>query len=203
MSARLVTIDTTTMVRLGYAAAVSVCLDICLLGQATSPDEAMEMIHTLEPNVVTVDTHLSGWDGLQLAIALRLEQPWLGIVLTGPVEDEYIFDAADAGLSAFLPRTSAVELLIAAIRHAAVAPTSFNTPNLATALTRRLRATTLSLREQQILRHLADGSTLSSIAGQLQLSESTVRTYVSRLYDKLGVRTRAQAIIVATQYHLL
>jgi DNA-binding NarL/FixJ family response regulator len=204
MSVRLVTVDAVTLVRLGYAAAVSAYPDIALVGQATSPDEALEMVSTLEPNVVTVDTQLTDGDGVQLAVKLRSELPHLGIVLTGPAEDELIFRALEAGLSAFLPRTATVELLMSAVRHAAVAPASFTAPNLAAALARRrARAAALSPREEEILRFLNTGSSLASIAGQLRLTESTVRTYVARLYDKLGVHNRAQALIVAAQHDLL
>jgi len=204
MSVRLVTVDAVTLVRLGYAAAVSAYPDIALVGQANSPDEAMELVSALDPNVVAVDTQLADGDGVQLAVKLRSEFPHLGIVLTGPAEDEYIFRALEAGLSAFLPRTATVELLMSAVRHAAVAPASFTAPNLAAALARRrARAAALSPREEEILRHLNTGSSLASIAGQLRLTESTVRTYVARLYDKLGVHNRAQALIVAAQHDLL
>jgi len=204
MSVRLVTVDAVTLARLGYAAAVSAYPDISLVGQATTPDEAVELVNTLEPNVVAVDTHLPEGDGVQLAVKLRAEHPHLGIVLTGPAEDDYIFRALEAGLSAFLPRTATVELLMSAVRHAAVAPASFTAPNLASALARRrARAAALSPREEEILRHLNTGSSLASIASQLKLTESTVRTYVARLYDKLGVHNRAQALIVAAQHDLL
>lgn len=207
MTVRLVTVDSVTLVRLGYAAAVAAYPDVTLVGQATSTEEAVELVTALDPHVVTIDAALTdalGHSGLELAAKLRAERPTLGLVLTGPTDDDLIFKALEAGLSAYLPRTAPVELLMSAVRHAAVAPASFTAPNLAAALARRrARSAALSPREEEILRHLNTGASLASIAGRLKLTESTVRTYVARLYDKLGVNTRAQALQVAAQHNLL
>jgi DNA-binding CsgD family transcriptional regulator len=99
-----------------------------------------------------------------------------------------VFRALDAQLSAFVPSSASVEEIVAAVRTAALTPRSFSAPDLAQALARRDRQRgLLSAREQQILRLLRDGATVGEIARAMALGESTVKTYISRLYDKLGV----------------
>ncbi|MDI1461712.1 response regulator transcription factor [Catellatospora sp. KI3] len=193
MSIKLVTVDPVTMVQFGYAAACAADPGIELVGQASGEVRLRELVRGYEPDVVTVDAAVPG--ALPLAAELREERPRLGVVLTGPAEDSLLLRSLQAGLSAYLPRTGPVELLMAAVRHAAVAPASFTAPDLAAVLARRRSSTQqLSPREEEILRELHAGGSLAAIALRMRLAESTVRTYVSRLYDKLGVHSREQAL---------
>ncbi|MEU7824102.1 MULTISPECIES: response regulator transcription factor [Catellatospora] len=201
---KLITVDPVTLVRLGYSFACSTHPDIDLVGQAATGEETRELIGDLDPHVVTIDAAIPGQGGLQLAAELRAARPTLGLVLTGPAEDGLLLQALQAGLSAYLPRSAPVELLMSAVRHAAVAPASFTAPNLAEAMARRrTRSTALSPREEQILQQLNTGGSLAAIAVRMRLTESTVRTYVARLYDKLGVHNRTQALQAAARLYLI
>lgn len=204
MPVRLITVDAVTMVRMGYQAAVANYPDIKLIGQAAGATEAADLVAKLRPDAVSVDTQLADGDGLELATSLRAENPRLGVVLTGPAQDELIFQALAAGLSAFIPRTETVESLMSVFRRAAEMPLSFSAPNLAAAMARRkARAAALSPREEQMLSHLHSGMNLAAIAAHLSLTESTVRTHVTRLYSKLGAHTRAEALAVAAMHDMI
>lgn len=204
MGVRLVTVGASPMAQLGYAAAVGGTVDIELVGQAAAARDALPLVDRLAPDVVVLDVELPDTDGLGLGRQLRADRPELGVVVIGPTQDDLLFRVLEARFSAYLPRSAEVAMVLSAVRHAAVAPSSFTAPDLAAAVARRrARATTLSPRELEILRHLRDGHSNAGVATALRLTESTVRTYVSRLYDKLGVQSREQALAVATRQGLL
>lgn len=99
-----------------------------------------------------------------------------------------MFGALEAGASAFVPKTAPPDEVVAAARHAASAPSAFTAADLAEAMHRRLAPTgpQLSPREGQVLRLLADGMSTAGIAKQLFTSESTAKTHISKLYEKLA-----------------
>jgi DNA-binding NarL/FixJ family response regulator len=125
--------------------------------------------------------------------------------LTMYAGDQHLFDALDAGASAFVPKSSPADDIVAAARHAASSPRTFSAPDLAAALQRRHSddRPQLSPREREILGLLADGLSVSAISATLFISESTTKTHVSRLYDKLGAANRAQALMTALRAGLL
>jgi len=130
--------------------------------------------------------------------------PGRGVVLIGAGDGQQTVAALEAGLSAYLPSSATVEMLLATVRHAAVAPGSFTAPDLARALRSRYQERqVLSPREGEVLRQLRTGASLSHIAQTLLVSESTVKTYVSRVYDKLGVHDRSQALAAAARVGLI
>lgn len=159
------------------------------------------------PDVVTVDVNLPDADGLRFARELRDRRADLGIViLTSRDEDDVLFRALETGASAFVAKSAPVEEVLAAIRHSAVAASSFTASGLATALSRR-RGTTerfvLSAREMEVLRMLRDGLSVPAIALEMYISYSTAKTYVARVYQKLGATNRAQALMAAVQHGLV
>jgi DNA-binding NarL/FixJ family response regulator len=201
---RLVIADASTMVRLGYAAALASCPDIVLAGESATATEARRLVAALRPDVVVLDADLPDGDGLTVGEELRAGRPEMGVVLVGPSDDELLFQSLEERFSAYLPRSANLDLVLSAVRHAAVAPTAFTAPDLAGALARRRAlSVTLSPREVEVLRHLHEGSTNARIATSLHLTESTVRTYLGRVYDKLGVHSRAQALVAASERGLL
>ncbi len=196
MIVRLVTVDAMTLSQLGLRTAAAGCPDIALLGQATTAAEGLAMVAERQPDVVTIDLCLPG---LELARQLRAGYPQLGVIVIGPAQDQPLYQCLEAGLSGYVPHSASVELLLSAIRHAAVAPTSFTAPDLALALARRRTSPPLSPREQELFAQLSTGASLAAIAGRLSLTESTVRTYLARLYDKLNVTSREEALRVGLQ----
>jgi DNA-binding NarL/FixJ family response regulator len=127
------------------------------------------------------------------------------VVLTMYAGDDQLFGALEAGASAFVPKTAPADEVVAAARLAASAPSAFTAADLAEAMKRRLAPTgpQLSPREGQVLRLLADGMSVAGIAKQLFVSESTAKTHISKLYEKLGAANRAQALMTALRLGLL
>lgn len=199
MAVRLITADAVTLSRLGFRAALQGNDDLELAGQAGTVDEAAAMIAESRPDVVVIDVALpeaefKGERGFEFARTLRAAHPRMGLLLTGPESHDLVLDSLAAGLSAYLSRSVPIEVLISAVRHAAVAPNSFTSPDLAAALIKRRSRGVLSPREQEVLQYLHKGESLPVIARRLRVTESTVRTYVTRVYSKLDARSRAEAI---------
>ena len=146
-------------------------------------------------------------NGLRLSGELRAGYPGLGIVvLTAQSEDAMLLRAVESGASAFVAKTAPVEELLAAIRHAAAAATSFSATGLAAALTRRRDPggrPGLSQREAEVLGLLRDGMSIPAISHRMFISQSTTKTYVARLYEKLGASNRAQALMAAVRQGLI
>ena len=205
MSIRLVAVDEHVLLRLGLAGVLTGCPDIVLVGEAGSAAEAERVVNETRATVITMGLNLPDGDGIAAARKLRADHPDLGIVLLTAVNDDaLLYRALDAGLSAYVTKSAPVQTLLAAVRHASVAPTSFTAPGLQTALARRhTQSGLLSPRERQVLSLMRDGSSLPAIAAHLEVSEATVKTYVSRLYSKLRVNNRAQALMVAVNQGLL
>ncbi len=207
MSIRLVVIDGHTLIRYAVRCLVAEQQDIEVAGESPTADGAVGLVAQLDPDVVTVDVALPDGNGLALARELRDRFHSLGIVvLTSQGEDDVLFRALETGVSAFVPKTAPVEEILGAIRHAAVAASSFTAAGLADALARRRDVSerlALSPREREVLRLLQDGLSIPTIARTMYVSQSTAKTYVARLYDKLGASSRAQALMTALQLGLI
>ena len=204
MTIRLAIVDNHTLVRYGLRELVSLQPDIEVVAECTSAAEATRKLSPAQPNVVTLAVSLPDGDGLRLARELRDGRADLGIViLTGRDEDDVLFRALETGASAFVAKSAPVEEVLAAVRHSAVAASSFTASGLATALTRRRETgdrLLLSAREMEVLSLLRDGLSVPTIARQMYISYSTAKTYVARLYQKLGATNRAQALMAAVEY---
>jgi DNA-binding NarL/FixJ family response regulator len=202
-----VIIDGHTLTRYGLFGLVAHEADIEIVGEATSIAEALRVIAATKPHVVTIDVALPDGDGLQLARELRERHGDLGIVvLTSRGEDDVLFRALDTGASAFVAKSAPVGEVLGAIRHAAVAATSFTATGLVAALARKRNADlrfALSTREREVLGHLRDGYSIPAIARAMFVSHSTAKTYVARLYEKLGATNRAQALMTALRHGLI
>ena len=207
MSIRLAIVDGHTLTRYGLCELVAQHPDIEVVAECGSAAQAARVLAAAAPDVVTVDVTLPDGDGLQLARELRDSQADLGIVmLTSHGEDDLLFRALETGVSAFVPKTAPVDEVLGAIRHAAVAAASFTATGLATALARRRTMQdrlALSKREGEVLALLQDGRSIPAIALEMYISQSTAKTYVARLYEKLGAANRAQALMTAMHYGLI
>ena len=112
----------------------------------------------------------------------------------------------EAGASAFVTKDASADEVVAAARHAASSPKSFAAEDLAAVMSRRLAAPTgprLSPRESEVLALLVDGLAVGQISKRLFISESTTKTHVSKIYDKLGASNRAQAVMAAVRLGLV
>jgi DNA-binding NarL/FixJ family response regulator len=200
-------VDGQTLTRYGLRELVAQHSDIEIVAECQSAAEAPAMLAVARPDVVTIDVILPDGDGLRLAREFRDRYADLGIVmLTSQQEDDVLFRALENGVSAFVAKTAPLEEVLGAIRHAAVAASSFTASGLATAVARRRTMQdrlALSPRETEVLRLLHDGLSVPAIALDMFISVSTAKTYVARLYEKLGAANRAQALMAAMHHGLI
>jgi DNA-binding NarL/FixJ family response regulator len=207
MSVHLAIVDGQTLIRYGLRELIAHHPDIEIVAECQTAADAPQVIAAAQPDVVTVDVTLPDGDGLQLARDLRDSYADLGIViLTSKQQDDVLFRALETGVSAFVAKTAPVEEVLAAIRHAAVAAASFTASGLAMAFARRRAMQEqlgLSPREKEVLNLLHDGLSIPAIAIELYISVSTTKTYVARLYEKLGAASRAQALMAALHHGLI
>lgn len=204
---KVVVVDGNTLVRFGLTGLVGQEPDLELVGEAGLGAEAMPMVATTQADVLVLDAVLPDLEGLQVAREVRSRYADLGIVLlASDGQDDVLFQALESGVSAFVTTTAPTEEVLAAIRHAAVAATSFTATGLAPAMARRDQPAApplLSPREAEVLSLLGEGLSVRAIATALCVSLSTAKTYVARLYEKLGASNRAQAIMTALRLGLL
>ena len=207
MPIRLAVVDGQPLLRYGLRELIARHADIEIVAECQSAGGTLAMLAAARPDVVTVDVALPDGDGLMLAREVRDAYPGLGIVmLTSKHDDDILFRALETGVSAFVPKTAPLDEVLAAIRHAAVAATSFTASGLAMALARLgsdQDPYALSPRETQVLHLLHEGLSIPAIAREMYISVSTTKTYVARLYDKLGAASRAQALMTALHVGLI
>src|SRR5690606_17213060 len=206
VTATVLLVDDHELIRQGLRHAFERDPDFSVVGEAGSLVDATRLANTLRPDVVVLDVRLPDGNGLDLAQNLRRARSDVGLViLTMYAGDDQLFAALDAGASAFVPKSAPSSDVVAAAKHAAAKPTSFVASDLAEAMRRRLNPTgpQLTRREREVLDLLAEGLGVASIARKLYISESTTKTHVSKLYDKLGAANRAQAIMAAVRAGLL
>jgi DNA-binding NarL/FixJ family response regulator len=199
-------VDDHDLIRQGLKRAFERHDDFTVVGEAGNCAEAIDLAESLKPHVAVVDVRLPDGSGFDVARRIRASLPQAGIVvLTMYAGDEQLFAALEAGASAFVAKDAPAEDVIAAARHAAASPTAFTAANLADAMRRRMTPSgpQLSPREKEVLQLLADGLAVAQIAKTLYISESTAKTHISKIYEKLGAANRAQAIMQAIRSGLL
>lgn len=199
-------IDDHELIRQGLAGAFAQADGFHVAGQAGSVREGLSMASQVSPDVVVCDVRLPDGSGLDVVRALRRESRTIGlVVLTMYAGDEQLFAAMDAGASGFVGKDAPTSSVIGAARQALVAPLTFTCTGLAEAMVRRMStgAPRLSDRERQVLDLLAEGLGVTAIAARIYLSESTTKSHIARIYDKLGAANRAQALVTAMRTGLI
>jgi DNA-binding NarL/FixJ family response regulator len=199
-------VDDHDLIRQGLRRAFERAADFTVIGEAANLADALAAIEATKPDVVTMDVRLPDGSGIDAVRSLRAAYPQLGIVvLTMYAGDDHLLGALDAGASAFVAKDAPADDVVSAARHAAASPDAFSATDLADAMRRRLTPGTpqLSPREREVLALLADGLAVAQIAKTLFISESTAKTHISKLYDKLGAGNRAQALMTAMRRGLI
>jgi DNA-binding NarL/FixJ family response regulator len=218
MSIRVVIADDQAMVRAGFAALLAAQPDIEVVGQAQDGAEAVEVVRREQPDVVLMDVRMPVLDGIAATREI-VEGDAAGtrpriVMLTTFDIDTYVLDAIRAGASGFLLKDALPEDLVAAVRVVARGE-ALLAPSVTRRLIERFAAlpdehrgpppalSGLTQREREVLREVARGSSNLEIAGALFIAEQTVKTHVSRVLAKLGLRDRAQAVVVAYESGLV
>lgn len=203
----IVLVDDHELIRRGLRRELEADGEFQVLGEASNLDEALRVCTLTKPDVVVVDLRLQEGNGLDLVRRLRRDRPEVGIVvLTMYGGDEHLFNALDAGASAFVTKDTPSHHVLAAARHAAANPRTFSAEGLADALRRRADkpdGPQLSPREQDVLTLLVEGLNVAQISKRLYVSESTTKTHISKIYSKLGATNRAQAVMAALRAGLV
>jgi DNA-binding NarL/FixJ family response regulator len=208
---RVLLVDDDPLVRTGLAMILGSAPDLVVVGQAGDGDEAVGAVRALAPDVVLMDIRMRRMDGITATAAVTaLPDAPKVLVLTTYDLDEYVFDALAAGAGGFLLKEGSPQEIIEAVRVVAkgeVMLSPSTTRKLvghfvaARANPRRLRAQALlaelSGREREVVAAVAQGKSNADIAGQLFLSEATVKTHITRTFAKLDVTNRVQLTIFA------
>ncbi|MDY0815759.1 response regulator transcription factor [Kitasatospora purpeofusca] len=203
---RLLVCDDHAVVRAGLLALLASAGDIDVVGEASSGEEAVDLAARLAPQVVLMDLQLGdGIDGVEAARRITaVPEPPHVLVLTTYDTDADITRAIGAGATGYLLKAERPEELFAAVHSAAQGRTVLSPPVASRVMAQmRAPAPQLTERETEILAQLAHGLGNREIARALFISEATVKTHLGRIYDKLGVDTRAGAVAVAKERRLL
>jgi DNA-binding NarL/FixJ family response regulator len=203
---RVVLVDDHELIRQGLAKAFERDPGMTIVGLGGSVVQALAAYDAHRPDVLVTDLQLPDGTGLDIIRAIRQRDDTIGlVVLTMHSGDEQIFAAMEAGASAFVGKDAPSRDVVSAARHAATSPRSFLSAGLAAAMMRRAADDTpkLSAREVEVLQLLAEGHGTAAIASMLYVSESTAKTHIARIYQKLGAANRAQALVTAMRMGLL
>src|SRR5437879_11420900 len=209
---RVAIADDQAMVRAGFRMIVESQTDMRIAGEAGDGQEAIDLVNRERPDVILMDVRMPRLDGI--ATTRQVAEVTRVVILTTYELDEYVFDARAAGASAFLLKAAPPEDLIKAIRVVASGDAL-----LAPSVTRRLiqefakrpepqarkakQLESLTDRERDVLREVALGLSNAEIAARLHVAETTVKTHVAHVLDKLDLRDRVQAVILAYEAGLV
>jgi DNA-binding NarL/FixJ family response regulator len=215
---RVLLVDDQSLIRTGFRMILDAEEDIDVVGESADGTQAIDSVKRLKPDVVLMDIRMPEMDGIEatrrIVSTANAEEPVRVLMLTTFDLDEYVYDALRAGASGFLLKDVPAEQLANGIRLVAEGDSL-----LAPSVTRRLieefsktqRADApppasfdeLTARELEVLRLIARGMSNAEIADELVVSETTVKTHVTRVLLKLGVRDRVQAVVTAYESGLV
>jgi DNA-binding NarL/FixJ family response regulator len=213
MTIRVLVADDQSMVRAGFRLLLSGEHDIEVVAEASNGLEAVDKAARFDPTVVLMDIRMPELDGLEATRRiLAADQSARILILTTFDLDEYVYEALAAGASGFVLKDDPPEQLLAAIRTIAAGDALLSpaiTKRVITQFTRIPRPTPpkgfdeLTAREQDIFRLVAGGLSNAEIARELTISETTVKTHVTHVLQKLDLRDRVQAVVLAHETGIL
>jgi DNA-binding NarL/FixJ family response regulator len=209
MSTRVLVADDQSMVRAGFRMLLGEEHDIEVVAEASNGLEAVEKAARFEPDVVLMDIRMPELDGLEATRRILASAAGARILILTTFDlDEYVYEALAAGASGFVLKDDPPEQLLTAIRtvaagEALLSPTV--TKRVIKQFTRIPRPTPpkefdeLTAREQEVFRLMADGLSNTEIAQELYISDTTVKTHITHILQKLELRDRVQAVVLAHQ----
>lgn len=204
-------VDDHAILRDGLKNILSFEEDIKVVGEAISGEEALKLSEELAPDVIIMDINLPGMNGVETTAIIKEKNPDARIlVLTMYTHDEYLMSALKAGADGYLLKDAPSEHVVDAI-NAVYRGESMITPSMTKKLVNiHLQQTqvkkdesNLTDREQEVLVGLVEGLSNKEIADKLFISDKTVKIHVSKIFKKLEVKSRSQAVIYAVQNHLV
>jgi DNA-binding NarL/FixJ family response regulator len=215
---RVLLVDDQSLLRMGFRMILDAQPDIEVVGEAADGATGISMTSTLHPDVVLMDVRMPGIDGIQATASITAAgQASKVLILTTFDLDEYVFAGLKAGASGFLLKDAPPAELLTAIRtvaggEAVLAPTATRRlidqfvpllPGPGQPSDRDAVLSKLTDREQAVFALLAAGRSNSEIAGELHLSQGTVKIHVGRILAKLDLRDRVQAVVLAYESGLI
>jgi DNA-binding NarL/FixJ family response regulator len=215
MTIRVVLADDQAMVRAGFRMILEAETDIAIVGEAHDGEQAVSVATRVRPDVVLMDVQMPKVDGLEATRRVLEQGEFTGrvVILTTFERDDYVFEALRSGASGFLLKNAPPEELVHAVRVVAAGDGL-----LAPSVTRRIIEAyaqrplprrddrlmqRLTDREVEVVRLLAKGRSNVELAAELYVSEGTVKTHVSSVLSKLGLRDRVQAVVFAYESGLV
>jgi DNA-binding NarL/FixJ family response regulator len=215
VSISVVLVDDQALIRTGFKMILESEDDIEIVGEAGDGEQGVVAVRRLRPDVVLMDVQMPTMDGLEATSRIVREGtiPSRIVILTTFERDDYIFDALRAGASGFLLKNSPPDELVHAVRVVA-AGESLLAPSVTRKViegfieqparhSREAELGRLTERETEILKLLATGKSNAELAGHLFVGEGTIKTHVSNVLTKLGLRDRMQAVIFAYESGLI
>ncbi|GJF24270.1 MULTISPECIES: response regulator transcription factor [Streptomyces] len=213
---RVLVCDDQALIRTGLATIIDAQPDLEVAGECGDGRSAVELAGRLRPDVVVMDVRMPVLDGIEatrLLAGAGVEHPVKVLVVTTFNLDEYVYEALRAGASGFLLKDAPPDRLLHGIRTVALGAALLDpevTRRLVGRYAARIRPAAgraqdipLTPRELEVLRLIADGLSNSEIAAALVISHETVKTFVSRILTKLGLRDRVQAVVYAYRHGLV
>ncbi|MDP9868146.1 MULTISPECIES: response regulator transcription factor [Streptosporangium] len=216
MTIRLLIADDESLLRMAFRMVFEAEPGLEVAGEAGDGDEAARMARLLRPDVVLMDVRMPGVDGIEATRRIVRDSPRSRVLILTTFDlDEYAFAGLKAGASGFLPKNTRPEELLAAIRSVAAGDAA-----VSPRVTRRLlekfapqlmpgvperdeRLAALTSREREVLVQVARGLSNAEVAAAIHLAEATVKTHLSRVLLKLGLRDRAQVVVFAYESGLI
>jgi DNA-binding NarL/FixJ family response regulator len=214
---RILVVDDQALVRSGFHLILDSESDFEVVGEAADGEEAIQLARELRPDVVLMDVRMPRMDGVEATRTLAADGATRVLILTTFDLDEHLFAAVRAGASGFLLKDVPPDDLASAVRAVARGdalieprmtrrlleefarhPASDRAPRTPEAVGEQLTA-----RELEVFRAVARGRSNGEIAGELYISETTVKTHVAHILTKLGLRDRIQAVVLAYESGLL
>jgi DNA-binding NarL/FixJ family response regulator len=205
---RVLIVEDHRVVAEGMAALINHQSDMKVVGEAGSVAETFSVAAEVGPDVVLLDFRLPDGTGAEAAAAIREVRPQAKMIfLTREDTDAVRFAAVQAGASAFIHKSKAASEVVAAIRNVARGQVLITPRTIATLIAKRRgieqQLQSLTVREKEVLRLMADGLSSRAVAAKLGISYTTVRTHIRSLGSKLGVHSKLEAIVKARELGLL